>query len=45
MIVLIRRMKIWLSTRIASALAGQSWPTSVPTTIDTRIQVVSERRR
>ncbi len=44
MIVLIIRMKIWLSRRMATAVCGQSWPTSAPTTIEKRIQAVSERR-
>ena len=45
MIVLIIRMKIWLSSRSATALPGKSWPTSAPTTIETRIHDVSVRRR
>ena len=45
MIVLIIRMKIWLRRRMATAVSGQSWPTSAPTTIETRIQAVRERRR
>jgi len=38
-------MKIWLKSRSDTATPGQSWPTAAPTTIDTRIQVVSERLR
>ena len=44
MIVLIIRMKIWLRRRMATAVCGQSCPTSAPTTIEKRIQAVSERR-
>ncbi len=43
--VLMRRRKIWLNTRADWPTAGQSWPTSAPTAIDTRIQAVSDRRR
>ena len=44
MMVLIRRRKIRLSTRSLTANAGQSWPISAPTTMLTRMAVVSERR-
>ena len=39
------RRKIWLKTRSCVASAGKSCPTSAPTTMDTRIQVVRDRRR
>ena len=43
--VLIKRRKIWLSSRAERPISGQSWPISAPNAIETRIQVVSERRR
>ncbi len=45
MIVLIMRMKIEAEQAQPTPSAGQSWPISAPTTIETRIQAVSERRR
>ena len=44
MIVLISRRKIWLSRRRDVPTAGQSWPISAPTTIEMRIQAVSDLR-
>ena len=40
--VRMRRRKIRLKTRSSVATAGKSWPTSAPTTMDTRIHVVSD---
>jgi hypothetical protein len=44
MMVLISRRKICDSSRSCTATPGQSVPTAAPSTIATRIQVVSERR-